>query len=126
MYDGTFSVQAAAERLDKQAQQRNRERTARRDRAQQWARNVAQLLGRADPTLERVYGFGSTFELWRTYRADSDIDLGVEGGNWSLLMRALPHDEFDVSIVELELQDPEFTNHVRAVGEILYEKPRHG
>lgn len=90
-------------------------------RAQLWAREVAEILGEADPTLKRVIGFGSTFELWRTYREDSDIDLGIIGGNWSFLMRSIPSSEFDVSLVELELQNPEFRDYVLVYGEVLYE-----
>lgn len=93
----------------------------RRTRAQLWAREVAEILGEADPTLKRVIGFGSTFELWRTYREDSDIDLGIIGGNWSFLMRSIPSSEFDVSLVELELQNPEFRDYVLVYGEVLYE-----
>jgi hypothetical protein len=128
LYNGTdmngegFSVREAADRIRQKTATREKQRAERRERAKAWARKVALELGAVDPTLRRVYGFGSTFESWRNYREDSDIDLGIEGGNWSRLMGALPPSEFEVSIVELDLQNAEFTQHVREHGEVLYEK----
>jgi hypothetical protein len=87
-----------------------------------WARKVAQILGQSDTSLQTVIGFGSTFETWRTFREDSDIDLGIIGGNWSFLMRSLPASEFDVSLVELELQNAEFRDYVLRHGEVLYAR----
>ncbi len=117
-----FSVRKAAERIRRKSETRERERAERRERAKVWARRAAAQLGECDASLRRVFGFGSTFEDWRNYREDSDIDLGIEGGDWSLLMRSLPPGEFEVSIVELNLQNTEFADYVRDHGEILYEK----
>ncbi|GEM_PF-4438046 len=36
-------------------------------------------------------------------------------------MRSIPSSEFDVSLVELELQNPEFRDYVLVYGEVLYE-----
>ena len=85
-------------------------------------RDVAHILGNADESLEKVIGFGSTFETWRTFREDSDIDLGIIGGNWSFLMRSIPVSEFDVFLVELELQNAEFRDYVLNNGEVLYAR----
>lgn len=115
-------VRAAAQRLKRRTARREEEREARRRRAQSTARRIATILAEADPTLRRVIGFGSTFETWRTFREDSDIDLGIEGGDWFLLSRSIPSSEFEVSLVELELQNQEFSHHVRSHGETLYEK----
>jgi len=57
----------------------------RRRRAQDFARKLAASLGRADPQVRTILGFGSTFETWRQYRQDSDIDLALCGGDWNLL-----------------------------------------
>jgi len=122
METNDFSVREAAERIRRKSEIREQERTGRRKRAREWARRTAVHLGNRDRSLRRVFGFGSTFEEWRNYRIDSDIDLGVEGGDWSLLMRSIPPSEFDVSIVELELQNTEFADYVRAHGEMLYER----
>lgn len=122
METNDFSVREAAERIRRKTEIREQERAERRTRAKEWARRTAVHLGHCDRSLQRVFGFGSTFEEWRNYRSDSDIDLGVEGGDWSLLMRSIPPSEFDVSIVELDLQNTEFADYVRAHGEVLYER----
>jgi hypothetical protein len=115
-------VRAAAARLRRRTTARNDSRSARRLRAQRAASEIARNLGAIDPSLQRVIGCGSTFEEWRTFREDSDIDLGLEGGDWFLLARSVPVTEFDVSLVELDLQNPEFSTHVRKEGVVLYER----
>ncbi len=52
---------------------------------------------------------------------NSDVDIGVIGGDWSRLAAAVPLSEFDVSLVELELQNAEFTDYVLKHGVVLYE-----
>ena len=94
----------------------------RRTRARVFARKLAKDLALADPSVKMIVGFGSTFESWRSYRLDSDIDLGLYGGNWSLLWSLVPESEFAVSLVELELQPESFSEQVQMHGEILYEK----
>jgi hypothetical protein len=115
-------VRAAAARLRRRTTARNDSRSARRLRAQRAAREIARNLGAIDPSLQRVIGFGSTFEEWRTFREDSDIDLGLEGGDWFLLARSVPVTEFDVTLVELDLQNLEFSTHVRKEGVVRYER----
>jgi hypothetical protein len=117
-----WPVSQAAERLRCRQQKRDRERALRRKHAQKWGREVAAKLGSQDPELKQVIGFGSTYETWRTFREDSDIDLAIMGGNWSHLSRCIPNGEFKVTLVELELQNREFINHVLQHGEVLYEK----
>lgn len=115
-------VRAAAERLRKRHHDREKRASERRARAQQFARELAVRLGASDPRVTRIFGFGSTFETWRPYRQDSDIDLGIVGGDWFTVTRAIPQSEFEVSIVELDLQNPEFHDHVIARGTVLYER----
>ncbi len=117
-------VRGAARRLDARMREKRKRVERRRIEAQEWARHVAERLGESDPTVRRIIGFGSTFETWRGYRMDSDVDLAVVGGDWSLLMRTIPAGRFEVSLVELELQKPEFRDHVMKRGVTLYEK--HG
>jgi len=90
----------------------------RRERAQDFARALA----KADPCVRMIVGFGSTFESWRSYRQDSDIDLALCGGDWGLLWSLIPHSEFAVSLVELDLQPKAFAEQVCAQGIVLYEK----
>jgi len=115
-------VKAAAARIRKRHREREERAVARRERARRFARDLATRLGEADEELEKVIGFGSTFESWRNYRLDSDIDLGVEGGDWFTLTRAIPDSEFEVSIIELDQQGEEFRRLVLERGEVLYEK----
>jgi len=111
-----------AERLAKRWK-RNRARAEdRRTRAQNFAGKLAKDLGNADPSVRAILGFGSTFETWRQYREDSDIDLALCGGNWSLLWSMLPKSEFSVSLIELDLQPESFAEQVRTQGVVLYEK----
>ena len=117
-----FSVELAARRIVTRERRRNEEREERRERAVAWAHHVATMLGAADSTLTMLIGFGSAFETWRAFREDSDIDIGMVGGDWSRCMRALPNSEFIVSLIELNLQNREFADHVRSEGVVLYEK----
>jgi len=79
-------------------------------------------LANADESVEKIIGFGSTFEEWRTFRMDSDIDLGIIGGDWFRLTRAIPESEFEVSLVELDQQPEAFMTHVIRNGVVLYER----
>ena len=115
-------VKAAAERIRRRYRALSERASARRVRAQEFARELAGRLAATDERVEKIIGFGSTFETWRNYRLDSDIDLGVVGGDWFKLTSVIPASEFDVSIVELDLQDEEFRQHVLTHGETLYEK----
>jgi broad specificity phosphatase PhoE len=70
-----WPVKKAAERIRRKRKQREAALAARRERAQAFAKTLAEELGAADESLREVFGFGSTFETWRSYREDSDIDL---------------------------------------------------
>ena len=115
-------VKAAARRLRKQYAEREQALISRRARAQEFARRLAAQLGGSDERIERVIGFGSTFETWRNYRFDSDIDLAFIGSDWFAITKDIPQSEFEVSLVELEDQGEEFRLHVLEHGEVLYEK----
>lgn len=117
-----WQVREAAERLKKIRSRRDRDLEERRKRARKWGYAIAGQLGQADPSLKRVIGFGSVYETWRNFREDSDIDLAIQGGDWSYCTKILPSGEFKVSLVELDLQNQEFTDQVLAHGEVLYER----
>lgn len=117
-----WPVSAAAERLRKKREKRQKARELRRERARQWGLSIAEDLGAADSSVRQVFGFGSAFETWRTFREDSDIDLAIVGGDWFRLVRRIPQSEFDVSLIELDSQGKAFAEHVRARGELLYER----
>ncbi|MFW5729144.1 MAG: nucleotidyltransferase domain-containing protein [Spirochaetota bacterium] len=120
--DGEFNVEAAAERLRRRERQRRVAAEQRRAKAQEYARRAAQALGQTHESVECIWGFGSTFEEWRNYRLNSDIDLAFEGGRAWQLEQDLPPTEFEVSLVDLTEQRPDFANMIRERGVVLYEK----
>lgn len=111
-----------AARLAARWKKTNLEVEKRRIRAQEYAGNLAMKLGLADSGVRAILGFGSTFESWRQYRQDSDIDLALCGGDWGLLWSLIPQSEFSVSLIELDLQPKAFAEQVKAQGVVLYEK----
>jgi hypothetical protein len=121
-YTKDFALGDAARRIKEKRRKYEAACENRRKAAQKFAKDLAQKLGRSDDRVRKIVGFGSTFELWRSYRLDSDIDLGIIGGDWSFLMGQIPVSEFKVSLVELELQNAEFRDYVLKKGEVLYEK----
>lgn len=118
----SWPVSQAAERIRRRQQKKLETREQRRKRAQEWGRTLAETIAAKDPNVTKVIGFGSAYETWRTFREDSDVDLAIIGGNWSYISRFVTGGEFKVSLVELELQNPEFLEHVLSHGEVLYEK----
>lgn len=92
-YDGCGEVErvvAAQRRLRKEAQRQamlQERRAAARAHAEELARKIAS----ADPTVRRIWGFGSTFDVRLRFREYSDIDLAVEGGEiiaWQISQRS--------------------------------------
>jgi len=98
------------------------EAEARRERAQDFAGKLAVQLGLADPGVRAILEFGSTFEPWRQYRVDSDIDLALCGGDWGFLWSLIPQSDFLVSLIELDLQPDDFAEQVKKHGVLLYVK----
>lgn len=98
----------------------------RRTRAQEIGKSVAEAIGADDADIRRIWGFGSTWETWRNYRTDSDIDLGLEGGDWSRAMSCLfrvhTDRDYEVSLVPLDEQPVSFSEAAKKHGVILYEK----
>jgi predicted nucleotidyltransferase len=117
-----MDVLKAADRLRQKYRAEEEDLEKRREHANAWAKVITSVLAAEDPDLKQVFGFGSVFEEWRRFRFDSDIDLAIVGGNWSRLMRVIPESGYSVDLVELELQNQEFKNHVREKGVLLYEK----
>jgi nucleotide-binding universal stress UspA family protein len=111
-----------AKRLAARWERSHAQAEQRRVRAQEFARALARDLALVDPSVRMIVGFGSTFESWRQYRKDSDIDLALRGGDWGTLWSLIPRSEFAVSLVELDLQPDAFVEQVCAQGVVLYEK----
>jgi predicted nucleotidyltransferase len=113
-------VQAIIDRLNRE----NARAAARLGRAQhaayQAASALAARMGDEDPTLRRVVLFGSTVP-GRRYRAGSDIDLAVEGGDRAHLERLAVSLPQSVDIIGMDELRPGILERVLAEGVVLYE-----
>ena len=117
-----MDILKAADRLRCKYEAEEKLLEMRRKKAEGKAQEIASVLGNADSGVKQIYGFGSVFEQWRRFHKDSDIDLAVIGGEWTHLMKAIPDSDFSVDLVELELQNRDFIEHVKEKGVLLYEK----
>lgn len=112
--------EAAQRRLRKEARRQavlEERRVAARAHAQELARAIAA----ADPTVRRIWGFGSTFDNRLRFRESSDIDLAVEGGSlvaWQITQRS----PWKVDWVELDDQDGSMVCSITTSGVVLYER----
>ncbi len=79
-------------------------------------------MGKIDPTLVRVILYGSALPD-RPFRADSDIDLAVVGGNLPLLERLAVDCPFKVDIVSLADVRPGIKARIEAEGIEVYAAP---
>lgn len=117
-----MDIRKAADRLRRKHETEEQALHNRRKQARSKAQEIAAILGESDPEVKQIFGFGSVFEPWRRFRDDSDIDLAIIGGNWSRLMSIIPESDFSIDLIELELQNREFINHVKEKGVLLYDK----
>ena len=94
---------------------------ARRREARKYAYGLATQIAEADPTVTRIWGFGSVFEPRQSFRKDSDIDLAVEGGSlaaWRLSQAS----SWKIDWLELDQQDKAFAQAVKNRGVIIFER----
>lgn len=117
-----FDVSDAARNLRDRNSAENKKLKARRERARLLGKQIADNMGKTDKSLDKVVGFGSVFEIWRDFRIDSDIDLGIIGGDIRLLEKTVTENEFKIDLVELLDQPQRFRDLVLKNGEVLYEK----
>lgn len=87
------------------------------------AERLAELFARTDPSVVRVWGYGSAFERGRPFRLDSDLDLAVEGGDVARLQRLSDGSDFEVELVDITGQDDFFVRQIRAQGHLLLGTP---
>jgi len=93
----------------------------RRAAARAHAQELARAIAEADPTVRRIWGFGSAFDDRLRFRESSDIDLGVEGGSlpaWQITQRS----SWKIDWVELDDQDETMVRSVTRSGVVLYER----
>ena len=96
----------------------------RREGARKAGRELAEAIVAGHPEVMRVWGFGSTFESWRAFRMDSDIDLAVEAGNVLELSRLVEGLGFSVDLVDLSECPDTLAVFIRSQGVVLAEAGR--
>lgn len=117
-----------AEQIHEAAQRRLRKETQRqamleerRTAARAHAQELAQAIAAADPTVRRIWGFGSAFDTRLRFRESSDIDLAVEGGSltaWQITQRS----PWKIDWIELDDQDESMVRSITTDGVVLYER----
>jgi len=73
------------------------------------------------PEVARVWGFGSTYEAWRRYRLDSDIDLATDGGSAYELLKSVERSAFKVDVISFEEIPAGLADFIREHGTLLAE-----
>jgi len=118
---GDEEVQAIVRRLNVENRRAQARAADAQRRAYETARELAARMGAEDSSLRRVILFGSTVPGgW--YRADSDIDLAVDGGDRPFLERLAAGVPWSVDIVQLDDLRPGIRDRVLAEGVLLYEE----
>ena len=115
---GFIEAIAAAENRRNAAHRRSLER--RRDALRSEALRLVPLLLKCDPGITRILLFGSVLPR-RRLRADSDLDLAVEGcTRFSECLRLVEQSDWPVDLVEWETLSEPFRNVVARDAEVLY------
>ncbi len=117
----TGDLQAIVHRLNRENARAAVRVASEQQEAYRAACELAVRMGARDPSLQRVVLFGSTVP-GRRYRADSDIDLAVDGGDRALLERIAADLPQSVDIIGIDELRPGIRRRVLTEGVILYEK----
>ena len=92
---------------------------SRRALAQEEGRRLALRILAEIPGAGTVRGFGSTWELWRSYRKNSDIDLAMDSGDVLAAMALVEKSPIPVDILELSSCPAAMTQIILDHGVIL-------
>lgn len=111
----------AAQRIRAQNEKEKLELQLRRSRAQELGRELARDIILAHPEAGRVWGFGSVFETWRSFRLTSDLDLAVDSGDVLAIMSLVEGKDFPVDVVDLSSCHGSMADFIRAQGVVLAE-----
>ena len=114
-----FDIAAASRRINNENREEDRLISARRAAAQDEGRRLSAAMREKDGAIERVWGFGSTFEDFRPYRMDSDIDLAIEGGDVLSLISITEASSFKVDLIDLTGREDDFARLLRERGTTL-------
>ena len=112
----------AARRINRRNEEETRQLILLRSRAQELGRELAREIIGAHPEVGKVWGFGSTFETWRSFRTTSDVDLAVESGDVMALLSLVENKEFPVDLIDLSSCHASMADFIRAQGVILAER----
>jgi len=115
-------IEAIARRINQNNIDANHKLRSMRADAVELGKSIAKYLGQNFPNVELIIGFGSVYESWRTFREDSDLDLGFIGGKSSELKRELPESFIEISLLDLNELDQKFREKILQSGIVLYEK----
>jgi len=91
----------------------------RRVLAREEGRRLARRILAEIPGVRSVLGLGSTWELWRDYRKDSDIDLAVEGGDILSAMTIVEQSSMPVDVLDLSSCPAAMARIIRENGVVL-------
>jgi predicted nucleotidyltransferase len=114
-----FDIEAAVRRINEENRKEDERTAARRKAAQVEARRIATEFHAQDATIRSIWCFGSTFDMSRPYRMDSDIDIAVEGGDILKLVSITEASSFSVDLIDISGADDEFARLVRKYGALL-------
>jgi len=114
-----FDIEAAARRINEENRKEDERAAARREAAQTEARTIAAEFRARDATIRLIWCFGSTFDMSRPYRMDSDIDIAIEGGDILELVSITEASTFSVDLIDITECEDEFARLVREFGTLV-------
>lgn len=121
----TIDINAARRNLEARAERTRVERETRRTAAERVVTEAVQRVVVDFPSIRRVFLFGSVIRP-SGFRADSDVDVGIEGlgvedyfAVWRAIERAAPDWLIDVRDIT---QPSDFAERVKATGKLIYER----
>lgn len=121
----TIDIAAARRNLQARHERERAEREARRAAAERAVTEAVRRAIAGFPTVRRVFLFGSVIRE-NAFRADSDVDVAVEGLGvadyfpiWKAIEDAAPEWVIDVRDIT---QPSDFADRVRERGKLIYER----
>lgn len=121
----TIDINVARRNLEARAERTQAEREARRAAAERAVTDAVRCAVVNFPSIQRVFLFGSVIRT-SGFRADSDVDVGIEGlgvedyfAAWRAIEQAAPDWLIDVRDIT---QPSTFAERVKATGKLIYER----
>jgi predicted nucleotidyltransferase len=111
----------AAKQILLENEKEQEELDIRRREARKLAGKLAREILKKSPESKKVWGFGSTFDSWRSYRKSSDIDLAVESGDIMELLPLVEGYEYNVDLVDISSTSSEMADRIHRYGILLGE-----